>query len=224
VTGTTHIRAANGSAAPRVMRRTKNLVDPPPDLTEGRTFSPRHLELLAGLEDIIFSEGFSHLTVGGLAERLQCSRRTLYEIAESKEQIVLVVVDRYMRCLGRQSYDRATDGENAFDRIRYYVTQGLVEVQEAKLRFAEDAASSRAVHQLLDWHFRYAVGEVAALLRQGVADGEFVHINAVLAAELLDAGLARLQEPRVLQTAGISLSEALEQCLALFVDGLRPHR
>ncbi len=199
-----------------------NSISPPPDLAEGRHFGPRHLELLGGLEDIVFSEGFSDLTVGGLAERLQCSRRTLYEIAESKEQIVLLVVDRYLHRLGHRSHDAAALGTTAFERIRGYVTQGLIEVQEAKLRFAEDAASSPGVHELLDWHFRYAVGEVTAMLSQGVADGEFADINAVLAAELLNAGLTRLQDPHVLQAAGVSLSEALEQCLTLFVDGLRP--
>ncbi|HEY2213585.1 MAG TPA: TetR/AcrR family transcriptional regulator [Acidimicrobiales bacterium] len=213
---------AAGSARAGIL--TTNAIAPPPDLAEGRLLGPRHLELLDGLEDIVFSEGFSELTVGGLAERLQCSRRTLYEIAESKEQIVLVVVDRYLHRLGRRSHDQAALGVTAFERIHGYVTQGLIEVQEAKLRFAEDAARSPAVHALLDWHFRYAVGEVAAMLSQGMADGEFADINAVLAAELLNAGLARLQDPQVLHAAGVSLSEALEQCLTLFVDGLRPQR
>ena len=212
-----------GTARARWARLPRNLVPPPPDLSEGRVFGPRHLELIEGLEDIIFSEGFRDFTVGGLAERLQCSRRTLYEIAESKEQIVLIVVDRYLHWLGKRSHDQAEQCDTAFERIRSYVTQGLIEVQEAQLRFAEDAALSPAVHALLDWHFRYAVGEVAAMLSQGIADGEFADINAVLAAELLNAGLARLQDPHVLQSAGLSLSEALEQCLALFVDGLRPH-
>jgi AcrR family transcriptional regulator len=220
VTGTAKVRVgtvrvAGSALAPR------NLVPRPSDLSEGRVFSPRHLELIEGLEGVILSEGFRHLTVGGLAERLQCSRRTLYEIAESKEQIVLIVVDRYLQWLGQRSHDAAALGDTAFERIRGYVTQGLVEVQEAQLRFAVDAAGSPAVHQLLDWHFRYAVGEVTAMLSQGIADGEFADINAVLAAELLNAGLARLQDPRVLEAAGVNLSEALEQCLALFVDGLR---
>jgi AcrR family transcriptional regulator len=225
VTETAKIEAGrNGTSVTQSRGTAKNLVLPPPDLSEGRIFGARHLELLEGLEDIIFSEGFSDLTVGGLAERLQCSRRTLYEIAESKEQIVLIVVDRYLRWLGLRSHDRAAQCDTAFERIRGYVTEGLVEVQEAKLRFAEDAASSPAVHQLLDWHFRYAVGEVTAMLNQGIADGEFADINAALAAELLNAGLARVQDSEVLQVAGVSLSEALEQCLSLFVDGLRPPR
>jgi AcrR family transcriptional regulator len=196
-------------------------VQAPPDLAHGRAYSARHLELLDGLETIVLTEGFRSLTIGGLAERLQCSRRTLYEIAESKEQIVLIVVDRLLRRLARRAHDAAQAEQSGFDRILAFLVKGLVELQRAKLSFSEDVADAPAVHDLMDRHFRYALGEVAAMLTQGMEEGEFSNVHPILAAEMLDAGVVRLLDPRVLRAAGIGLADALEEFLTIFVDGIR---
>jgi AcrR family transcriptional regulator len=193
----------------------------PVDLAHGRTYSERHVELLDGLETIVLTEGFRSLTIGGLAERLQCSRRTLYEIAESKDQIVLVVVDRLLRRLARRAHDAALAEQTVFERILAFLVKGLVELQRARLSFAEDVADAPAVHDLVDSHFHYAIGEVAGLLQQGIEDGEFANFHPILVAEMLYAGVVRLLEPRVLRAAGVGLADALEEFLTLFLDGIR---
>ena len=41
-------------------------------------FSPRQVEILDTLQALFLAEGFRHLTIGDLVDRLRCSRRTLY--------------------------------------------------------------------------------------------------------------------------------------------------
>ncbi|HUC04561.1 MAG TPA: TetR/AcrR family transcriptional regulator [Acidimicrobiales bacterium] len=196
----------------------------PPDLSAGKAYGPRHLELLDGLESIILTEGFRELTIGGLAERLQCSRRTIYEIAESKERIVLVVVDRLLRRVARRAHDAAQMQDPGVERLRAFLIPGLVELRRCTLTFTCDVAEEQAVHDLVESHLQYAVRLVAVLLAEGMEAGEFGDIHPFLAAEVLDAGLARLLDPGVLRTAGLTLVEALEELLTLFIDGLRPAR
>ena len=185
-----------------------NLAQPPVDLAQGRTYSERHLELLDGLETIVLTEGFRHLTIGGLAERLQCSRRTLYEIAESQKSRSSSSGGSTLS-LGwpARAHDAAhAEPSRRFDRIFAFLVTGLVELQRAMLSFAEDVADAPAVHDLVDSHFHYAIGEVAAMLTQGMERGEFANFHPVLVAEMLDAGIVRLLDPRVLRTAGVGLA------------------
>lgn len=189
-----------------------------------KSLGPRHLEILDSLETIVLTEGFRDLTVGGLAERLRCSRRTLYEIAESKEGLVLVVIDRLLRRLARVAHDAAAGEERLLDRLRAFLTKGLTELRRATLSFSEDVAAFPETAELIWTHFRYARGIVETMLVEGIETGEFAAIHPRIAAETFDAGLQRLLDPQVLRSAGVSFAEALEEYLTLYTDGIRGPR
>ena len=193
----------------------------PHDRSAGRTFSTRQVQVLDGIETIILTEGFRDLTVGGLAEQLRCSRRTLYELADSKEALVQLVLDRLLRRLARRAHDAAKGQDTHLERVRAFLTKGLTELHRATVSFAEDVAADPGAHDLVSSHFRYAVSTVEAMLIVGIEAGEFRAIHPRIAANALDAGLARLQQPAVLRTVGVSFAEALEEFLTFFTDGIR---
>jgi AcrR family transcriptional regulator len=198
------------------------LADAPPDLSAGRDFGPRHLELLNGLEAVILTDGFRDLTIGGLAEQLQCSRRTLYEIAESKEAIVLLAIDRIMHRLAYRAHDAVLAEHSHYDKLCAFLTKGLIELRMATVAFAEDVADAPAVHELIVHHLRYAQGLAATMLAEGTKAGEFIDVDPAVAAEMLDAGLERLLDPEALRRAGVGLGQGFEIFLKLFTYGLRP--
>jgi AcrR family transcriptional regulator len=193
----------------------------PPDLMAGNDYGPRHLEILDGLETIVLTEGFRDLTVGGLAERLRCSRRTLYEIADSKDGLVLIVIDRVMRRLARVARDASAREETLLNQVRAYLTKGLTELHRATLSFTEDVSASPDAAQLVASHFRYARSMLERMLIRGMETGEFRQIHPRITAETFDAALLRLLDPEVLRSAGVSFAEAVEEYLTLFTDGIR---
>jgi AcrR family transcriptional regulator len=192
-----------------------------PDVTRGRQYGQRHLELLDGLESIILTEGFRDLTIGGLAEQLHCSRRTLYEISDSKEGIVLVVVNRLLQRVARRAGAAVQAEASHYDKLRVFLTIGLADLRRTTLAFAEDVAEAPAVHDLIIRHFRYGLAVAAEMVAEGAEAGELVDIHPALAAEILDAGVARLLEPGVLRRSGIGLADGLNEFLELFVQGVR---
>lgn len=193
----------------------------PADLMAGRVLGRRHLELLDELEAIVLTEGFRDLTVGGLAERLHCSRRTLYELADSKDDLVLLVIDRILRRVAHRAQRAVRNEATRLGGLRAFLLQGPVELHSATISFAEDLAADPAAHELVARHFRYATQVVARMLSEGIAAGEFVPINTMVAAEVINAGLAHLQDPQVLRSADVSLAEAFEEFLTIFTDGIR---
>jgi len=193
----------------------------PPDLLCDRRYGARHEELLEGLETIILTEGFCDLTIGELAVRLQCSQRTLQDIADSEEQMVLVVIDRLFRRLA-SGVNEATRAEvTGLDELYTYLTYGLIELRQATLNFTDDLADAPAVRGLMAAHFHYAVSQVKLMLAAGIEAGEFAPFNPTLAAEMLDAGILRILDSKVLRSAGVSLSDGLEELFNLFVDAVR---
>ena len=62
---------------------------------------PRHRQVLDQLEQLFLEEGFAGISVRELAANVGCSRRTLYELAPSKDELVLVVLDRFLHRVGR---------------------------------------------------------------------------------------------------------------------------
>src|SRR3954452_781654 len=62
----------------------------------------RREELLDELVTLVLAEGFAAFTLDELARRLRCSKSTLYDLAASKEQLVVAGVKRF--------FQRATAG------------------------------------------------------------------------------------------------------------------
>src|SRR5919206_2511837 len=64
----------------------------------GRTaMTRRQAELLDQLEALFLADGFARFTLDELAERLHCSKSTLYALAGSKEQLSLRVIRHFFR-------------------------------------------------------------------------------------------------------------------------------
>src|SRR6195952_2295506 len=74
----------------------------------------RRDELFDALVELMLAEGFSGFTLDDVAARLRCSKRTLYGLAGSKEQLVTAAVVRFFRsATGRGEAGLATRADPA---------------------------------------------------------------------------------------------------------------
>src|SRR5512142_1001170 len=117
----------------------------PTDLSAGLELSDRQEELLGELERIILDEGFRRLTVESLAKRLQCSRRTLYELAPSKDELVLLVLDRLLRRMGHKAMEQVRALDDPADRLQAYMTCTNAEISPSSRQLWADVAAKPAV-------------------------------------------------------------------------------
>ena len=150
---------------------------------------PRHRQVLDQLERLFLEEGFGGISVRELAANVGCSRRTLYELAPSKDELVLVVLDRFLHRVGRTALDSIDREQPHADRIRAYF-RGGVELQRLSQTFAEDLADDPAARRLLDRHFRYVMAVTEELVAEGVAAGEFRQVSpSIVVGVLAGSGL-----------------------------------
>lgn len=182
----------------------------------------RHHEILEHLEALILSRGFAPLTIADLAASSGCSRRTLYEIASSKDQLVLVVVDRFLHKKGRAALD-AIDPTTSYDtQIRGYLAGGVTFAWESRL--ADDLADDAPARRLVDHHYRFVMTVVERLVSLGVAAGEFRPVNPAIVAATITGATLYIDEPDMADRLGLTASDTLEQILDLVLPSLTAHQ
>lgn len=193
---------------------------PPVDLSEGRSTTQRQAKVLADLETLFLDEGFRGLTVQELATRLRCSRRTLYDLAPSKDELVLLVIDRLLQRIGRQAMDEMRQLDDPRERIHAYLSTARSSLSRGGDAFFADVAAHPGTRRLFQQHYRFARSVCATLIEEGIDQGRFRPVDQRVAAEFLYAGLSRLQEPEVLTLTGHTVAEAIEQAFELIMFGL----
>jgi AcrR family transcriptional regulator len=193
-----------------------------PNLSADLRLSPRQEEVLRSLEQLILQEGFDHLTVGTIARRLRCSRTTLYEIADSKDEFVLLAIDRIMRRVGQRAHDAIRNETRDIIRLKAFLLTGNVELREATSAFVDDVERHSAARRLVNSHYRYATAVIARLIDDGIKSGSFRPVHAYVVAEALIAGVERLQDPDVLRRSNTTLADAMEEYMSVLIDGLSP--
>lgn len=186
--------------------------------SEGRLGS-RHREVLDQLEQLFLSQGFASFTVRELAAGVGCSRRTLYELAPSKDELVLVVLDRFLHRIGRAALAEIDPSDATIDQIRLYVAGGF-ELQRLATVFAEDLADDPAARRLLDRHFRYVMTVVERLVTAGIEKGELRDVTPSVVAGAIAGSSLYLTQPEITADIGLDKSRVSEEMLDYLLASL----
>ncbi|MEM9517667.1 MAG: TetR/AcrR family transcriptional regulator [Actinomycetota bacterium] len=208
--------------APRAASAATAVRPPKPVLSQRaeRELSARHREVLDALERTFLVDGFRKATVGGLAATVGCSRRTLYELARSKHDLVLLVLDRFLHRVGRTALDGIDPTAPYTEQVRRYFV-GAVELQRRTSAFADDLADDPAARRLFDRHFRYVVSVIERLVHEGITAGELRPVSpAIVAAVFAGSGLYAL-ESDVLDDLDVTREDATTEIADLIVQSLQ---
>lgn len=152
--------------------------------------TPRQRELLDELEALVVGGGFADLTMAQMAARVNCSLRTLYGIAPSKDELVLAIVDRRLRRIGRHAIAAADAGRSALESLRHYLGAANEAVQPTTVAFAREFAGVAGAKEMLDSHESYVVAVAKSLLERAISEGEIARVDAAALAHVL-GGLGR---------------------------------
>jgi AcrR family transcriptional regulator len=180
----------------------------------------RREQLLDGLEAIFLKEGFRDVTVEELASRLRCSRQTLYRVAPSKPEIFLTVLDRFLSGIRAEGREAAYSRSDPMQRIEALLEPGITATVPASRRFTEDVDGYEPARLLLAEHQRVRMRLLREIVDDGISRGAFSGFHAHLVAEVMVAAVGRVSRPDFLAEAGLSMSEAFDECSRLIRLGL----
>ena len=194
------------------------------DRDRERRLTDRQRALLDGL-GCIFDNGFADLTMAGIAARLNCSMRTLYALAPSRDELVLIVVDRTLWRVGR-SAQRAIEADMApLEALRAYLAAATVAVSRTTEAFARDLAAVPAARRLSDAHEGYLQAMAKGLLDLAAERGD---IDAAVDTGAVARVMARLgrdfASPDILPTLRTTPKDAADAVVELMLRGLTTGR
>ena len=191
----------------------------PQPVLEPRRFSARQQQVLDALEEIFFAEGLG-VTIGELATRASCSRRTLYELAPSKEQLFLLVLDRMMSRTGRAAREAAAAERLPERQLEAFARAGVVAFQPVGGPFLAAVNGYAPASWLFEHHLTLAKRFVIERLEQGVGEGRFRAVHPLVVADALLAAVQRVTHPSSLRESGLSASDSLAALFEAFVHGI----
>ncbi|WP_418959766.1 TetR/AcrR family transcriptional regulator [Streptomyces tritici] len=181
----------------------------------------RRSELFDELVALLVGEGFARFTLDDLAARLRCSKRTLYGLAGSKEQLVrAAVVQFFRRATTRVEAVLAAQTEPA-QRLSAYLRAVAAELAPVSPQFFDDVAAFEPAAEVYERNTRAAAGRVQQLIEEGVRAGVFREVHVAFAADVIASVMVRIQQRQVAAATGLKDAEAYEQLAELLLSGLR---
>ncbi|HET9074202.1 MAG TPA: TetR/AcrR family transcriptional regulator [Solirubrobacteraceae bacterium] len=185
------------------------------------TRPPRQRELLDQLVALFLAEGFRHFTLAELADRLRCSKSTLYAFGESKEQVTVSVVIEFFRRATVAVEQATAAGADPPARLVAYLRAVARALRPASAAFMADLSESTPTAAVYAHNTEAAAGRVRALVEEGIAAGSFRSVHGAFVAEVVAATMRRIQTGELVAATGLHDADAYDALADLILNGVR---
>ena len=180
----------------------------------------RHLEVMDELERML-DQGDSFSTMSDLAKKLKISLRTLYEIAPSKEELIVTTVDRVLKKHGKIAIDAMNERSSPNQKLESFLAVANQAVGPRFERFTLSLSSLNSSKPMVDYHEQYITDLIKTLLDEAKMKDEIRDIDTQATALLL-GGLGRyFQSKKLLKDLKQTPEETSNFLTKIIVDGIK---
>ncbi|MFK0152664.1 TetR/AcrR family transcriptional regulator [Streptomyces sp. NPDC090499] len=182
----------------------------------------RQTDLLERLVALLTAEGFASFTLDELTERLRCSKTTLYQLADSRQELVREAVKHYFREATSSVEKQVAIVSEPSDRVVVYLNAVAEELKPLSRQFLDDMAAFEPAREVYEANTRIAAGRLRQLITEGVAAGAFRDVHAAFVGEVVAATMLEIQRGEVSTRTGLTDSEAYAELASLIVHAVSP--
>ena len=181
---------------------------------------PRRDELLDELIELFLAEGFLELGVGDLAARLRCSRSTIYQVAPSKEQLVLAAIRGFFRRAAERIETRVAAEPDPGARLAVYLTAVAAELAPASARFYADLQAYAPASVIYEENTRLAARRVQDLVTAGAAAGALRDVDASFVGAAVAQVMSGIHSGAIGRASGLADAAAYRALADLVMHGV----
>jgi len=185
------------------------------------TMSTRQSELLSRLIALFLDEGFRQFTLAELAERLSCSKSTLYAFGHSKEQATVNVVVEFFRAATESVETATAEHSEPAERLVTYLRAVAAALRPASAAFIKDLADHPATAAVYQRNTEAAAVRVGQLIEEGIAAGAFRPVHGAFVADTVAATMRRIQTGQVVAATRLNDAQAYDELASLVLSGVR---
>jgi AcrR family transcriptional regulator len=186
-----------------------------------RRLTRRQIHLRDALVDLVVAQGFSHLTMDQFAAELNCSKRTLYALASSKEQLAVLAVRHFFKRATEQVEGAIARTRAPAKRVTRYLEAVAEALRPASRAFRDDIAHFPPTTEIYEQNTLSAAQRVRELIDEGTRVGAFRRVHAAFVGEVVTATMRRITSGEVATTTGLSDAEAYSELAQLVVAAIR---
>jgi len=186
-----------------------------------RRLTNRQTQLRDALVDLVLAQGFSHLTMDQFAAQLNCSKRTLYALASSKEQLAVLAVRHFFRRATEQVETAIARTRAPAKRVTRYLEAVAEALRPATRAFRDDIADFRPATEIYEQNTLAAAHRVRELIDEGTRAGAFRRVHAAFVGEVVTATMRRITSGEIAEATGLSDAEAYSELAQLVVAAIR---
>ena len=154
-----------------------------------KLFTKRHHEIAEALERLL-EKGVPELTMSQIAKKLKISLRTLYEIAPSRDKLILMTMDNILKKLGKFAMDSVSEIHSPVEKLEEYLMIVNQAVGPKFDRFLKDMEKINGSKMTADYHENFIKNFIKELLEQAIKKKEIKAID-VKAFSILLGGIGR---------------------------------
>ncbi len=181
----------------------------------------RQTQLRDALVEMVLAEGFSQLTLDQVAARLNCSKRTLYALAASKEQLAVLAVRHFFKRATEQVEVAIAATRNPARRVTRYLEAVAEALRPASRAFRDDLAHFPPAAEIYEQNTVAAAHRVRELIDEGTRAGAFRQVPAHFVSEVVTATMRRITSGEIAAATGLSDAEAYAELARLVVAAIR---
>jgi AcrR family transcriptional regulator len=177
-------------------------------------------ELLAQAGDIMLAEGFTTITMDQLAQRLGCSKATLYSVAGTKEQLVQTITRQFFVTAAEQIEQAVAQETDPRRRIHTYLAGVGTAMRRNSPAFYDDMVNYEPTARIYRKNSETAARRVQEMIDDGIQAGVFRDINGTFAAQVVAVVIDAVQSGALLHTTGLAAGNAFAALGDLILDGI----
>ena len=156
---------------------------------KSKIYSKRHNELINELEKLL-EKGVPDLTMSEIASKLRISLRTLYEIAPSKDYLIIMTVNNILKKLGKHALDAVININSPIQKLEEYLFIVNQAVGPKFNSFFKDLEKVDGADEMVDYHETFIIDFTKKLLDDAIQKKEIQNIDTKAFAILL-GGIGR---------------------------------
>ena len=185
-----------------------------------KIYTKRQIEIMNALEAML-QKGVPDLTMSEFAKKLKISLRTLYEIAPSKDELILMTMNNILVKLGKLAIDSVANINSPIKKLEKYLFIVNQAVGPKFDTFVKDIENIKGSQKMADYHENFIKNYTKNLLKESILKKEIKSID-VSAFAILLGGIGRefLKEKNK-KTINMSPEESANSITKIILNGIK---
>ena len=179
----------------------------------------KHLEVIQNFENLL-EDGIANQTMSDIASNLRVSLRTLYEIAPSKEKLVISTIDRILTNIAKQALGSLKNIESSVDKLRTFTKIGNEAAGPRIQKYAVDLTRIKGADEMIRSHESAYIDHIKRLLEEAVEKDEIQSVDTRAVAIMLGTVARIFSKKNHQEKLSASAEESANMISGLIIDGL----